>query len=355
MLILLTGVSSLILAQRHVTALCRLLQMPLHGRRRALCYKGAMSRRLVSSPYVVLALGVAVVSSASILIRFAQAEGVPSLTIAAVRLALSALVLTPLFLARSAPKLLALRRRDVVLALLSGVALAVHFWSWIASLAYTSVASSTALVTTNPLWVGLISVLVLGERLERRTIAGIVLTLAGSAFIFVSDSTSLNASVQPDPVRGNLLALLGAVAASGYLLVGRALRARVALLTYIWLAYGTAAVVLLVAVAATGQSLLGYSAVAYAAMLGLALGPQLLGHTALNWALRHLSATFVALSILGEPVGSALLALMIFGERFAPLQLMGFLLLLGGIYLAARGEPVDSLAGSEETAPKRKE
>ena len=355
MLILLTGVTSLVWAWEHVTAPSRLVQTLWDRLKPALCYKGGMPRRPISSPYVVLALGVAVVSSASILIRIAQADRVPSLTIAAVRLAVSSLLITPFLWASSAPKPLALSRRDLALALLSGVALAVHFWSWIASLAYTSVASSTVLVTTNPLWVWLASVLVLGERLHRGTLAGIALTLVGSVLIFLSDATAQNASLQPDPVRGNLLALLGAVAASGYLLVGRALRARVALLTYIWLAYGTAAAVLLAAVAATGQTLVGYSAVAYAAMLGLALGPQLIGHTALNWALRHLSATFVALSILGEPVGSALLAMMLFGERFAPLQLAGFLLLLGGIYLGARGEPVDSLAGPKRAAVEPKE
>jgi drug/metabolite transporter (DMT)-like permease len=294
------------------------------------------SRR--ATPFLILACGVVIVSTASILIRYAQGEGVPSLAIATVRLGLAALILTPIVWARSSRELLSLRPRELALALLSGALLAVHFWSWIGSLAYTSVASSTALVTTNPLWVGLASVLILGERLSRKTIAGIVLTLAGSALIFASDSSSQNATLQPDPMLGNLLALLGAVAASGYLLIGRALRGRVGLLAYIWLAYGTAAVLLLVAVGTTGQTLLGYSMLAYTAMIGLALGPQLLGHTAFNWALRHLSATFVAVSILGEPVGSALLALLLFGERFAPLQLAGFLLLLGGIYLAARGE-----------------
>jgi len=297
-----------------------------------------MSRPGRLGPYLVLAIGVAVVSTASILIRYAQAEGVPSLTIAAVRLALAALILTPVVWTRASRELLALRRRDLVLAAISGAVLAVHFWSWIASLAYTSVASSTVLVTTNPLWVGLASVLLLGERLSRKSVAGIALTLAGSAFIFVSDSSSSNAGIQPDPMRGNLLALVGALAASAYLLMGRALRPRMGLLVYIWLAYGTAAAVLVLAVAGTGRAPLGYSELAYAAMLGLALGPQLLGHTAFNWALRHLSATFVAVSILGEPVGSAILALILFGERFAPLQLAGFLVLLGGIYLAARGE-----------------
>jgi len=297
------------------------------------------------APHLVLTAGVIVVSTASILIRFAQGEGVPSLTIAAIRLGLAALILTPIVWAQSSHELRGLHRRDLALALLSGVFLAVHFWSWIASLAYTSVASSTALVTTNPLWVGLASVLILGERLSRRIVAGIVLTLAGGVLIFASDGSSPSAAIHPNPLGGNLLALLGAVAASGYLLVGRALRGRLGLLTYIWLAYGSAAVLLLLGTAATEQSLAGYSRLAYAAMLGLALGPQLLGHTALNWALRHLSATFVAVSILGEPIGSALLALLIFGEHFAALQLAGFALLLVGIYLAARGEqPAPSAA-----------
>jgi len=302
------------------------------------CYKSSMMRPPAFTPYAALAFGVAVVSTASILIRYAQAEAVPSLTIAAVRLALAAVLLTPLVWARAAGELHALRRRDLILALLSGLALAVHFWSWIASLAYTSVASSTALVTTNPLWVGLASLLILGERPGRRTMGGIALTLAGGACIFASDSSAGSAGLQPDPVRGNLLALLGALAASSYLLIGRALRRRVGLLVYIWLAYGAAALVLMLVVGIAGYPLAGYSPIAYAAMIGLALGPQLLGHTAFNWALRHLSATFVAVSILGEPIGSALLALLIFGERFAPLQLAGFALLLAGIFLAARGE-----------------
>jgi drug/metabolite transporter (DMT)-like permease len=298
-----------------------------------------MTRSWAGGPYLVLALGVAVVSTASILIRYAQAEGVPSLTIAALRLGLAALVLTPIVWTRAAPELHALRRRDLALALCSGVALAIHFWSWIASLAYTSVASSTVLVTTNPLWVGLASMLILGERPGRGTIGGIALTFAGSLFIFTSDSAKGGgAALQPDPVFGNLLALLGALAASAYLLLGRALRPRVGLLVYIWLAYGTAALVLLVTVGVTGHALAGYSTLAYAVMIALAIGPQLLGHTTFNWALRHVSATFVAISILGEPIGSALLALLLFGERFAPLQLAGFLLILGGIFLAARGE-----------------
>ena len=289
-------------------------------------------------PYLILALGVAVVSTASILIRYAQGEGVPSLVIAAVRLGVAAIVLTPIVALKCIREVSVIDRRNVLLMLASGAFLAVHFWSWIASLKFTSVASSVVLVTTNPLWVGLASVVLLRERLARGTLAGIALTLAGCICIFAADSAGGAVIGAPDPLRGNALALVGAAAASGYLLIGRVVRRQVSLLTYIWFAYGTAAVLLLLAVVATQETLSGYSWLGYAAMLGLAVGPQLLGHTAFNWALKYVSATLVALSILGEPVGSAALAWLIFDERFGVLQLAGFVLLLCGIYLAARAE-----------------
>jgi drug/metabolite transporter (DMT)-like permease len=292
-------------------------------------------RRLL--PYAVLAAGVLVVSTASILIRFAQSAEVPSLTIAAARLGIASVLLLPIGLLRSRSELSNLSRRDVALALISGAFLAVHFWSWITSLEYTSVASSTALVTTNPLWVGLVSFVLFQERLRYTTLTGIGLTIAGTGLIFASDRHSLIGE-HPDALLGNGLALVGAVCASGYLLIGRALRARVSLLTYIWLAYSSAAVLLASAVVVSGTRVLGFTPSAYLLLLLLAVGPQLLGHSSFNWSLRHLSATFVALSILGEPVGSALLALSIFGERLAPLQLAGFVVVLVGIFAASLGE-----------------
>ena len=292
-------------------------------------------RRLL--PYVVLAAGVLVVSTASILIRLAQSAAVPSLTIAAARLGGASILLLPFGLFRSRSELARLSRRDVALALISGAFLALHFWSWISSLEYTSVASSTALVTTNPLWVGLASVVVFQERLRSMTFIGIGLTFAGTGLIFAADHHSMIGE-HPDALLGNCLALVGAVCASGYLLIGRALRGRVSLLTYIWLAYSSAAVLLAIAVLISGSRVLGFTPSAYLLLLLLAIGPQLLGHTSFNWSLRHLSATFVALSILGEPVGSALLALTIFGERLAPLQLAGFLVVLVGIFTASLGE-----------------
>jgi drug/metabolite transporter (DMT)-like permease len=288
-------------------------------------------------PFLVLGFGVFVVSFAAILIRFSHAEGASSLTIAAVRLTLAAAVIAPFAWWRAGNEMLRLGRRELGLCLLSGTLLAVHFWAWITSLEHTSVASSTALVTTNPLWVALASAILLHERPGRAAVAGIAMTLAGSVLVFAADA-SRAASLDASPMFGNALALVGAMAASGYLLAGRALRARVSLTAYIWLAYSTAAILLLVAALTTGVSFAALPAMAWIFMVALALGPQLIGHTTFNWALRRLSATFVAVAILGEPVGSALLAYFFFGEQFSTLQFAGFVLLLSGIFVAARDE-----------------
>jgi len=289
-------------------------------------------------PFLVLGIGVVVVSFAAILIRFAHAGGASSLTIAAARLGLAAAILAPFAWMRCRREILALRRRELALCALSGSFLALHFWTWITSLEYTSIASSTALVTTNPIWVGLASAIVLRERPGTAALAGIALTFAGSLLIFAADAGASNPGSAKSPLLGNLLALAGALSASGYLLVGRALRARISLVAYVWLAYSMAAILLWIALLASGTTLSGLPASAWAFMALLAIGPQLIGHTAFNWALRRLTATFVAVSILGEPIGSALLAVLLFGEKFSSLQLAGFLVLLGGIFIAARGE-----------------
>ena len=173
------------------------------------------------------------------------------------------------------------------------------------------------------------------EKTSRLTLAGIVVSLSGSLLIFWSDSRQENGE---HALLGNLLAVAGSWCFSAYLLIGRRLRAGMPLTAYIWLAYGVAALFLLLACAGSGVALNGYGLSAYLAALGLALGPQLLGHTAYNWSLRYVSPTFVAVVTLGEPVGSAFLAWLLFGESFAVLQGGGFVLLLAGIYLAARGE-----------------
>jgi len=287
--------------------------------------------------FIVLAGAVTVVSTASILIRLAQAEGASSLTIAAARLGLAAAILAPFAWLKAGREIMRLGRRELGMCLLSGLFLAMHFWAWISSLEYTSVASSAALVTTNPLWVGLASTVLLRERPAPAALAGTALIVAGSVLIFTADSGG-NERTATYPLLGNALALAGAISASGYLLVGRALRARISLTAYVWLAYTVAALLLGTAVAASGSSLAGLSGPAWGFLALLAIGPQLVGHTAFNWAVRRLTAIFVAIAILGEPVGAAILAWFLFDEGFTALQLAGFVLLLAGIFVAARGE-----------------
>ncbi len=288
--------------------------------------------------YAILAISVVIVSSSSILIRFAQADAVPSLAIAAWRMTLAAIVLGGAIAlnARGRQQIAASIAKDYALALAAGVFLALHFATWIASLSYTSVASSTALVTTNPVWIALASWLLFKEKLGAWLIVGIAAAIGGSMLIFLSDLGAEAGQAGARPLLGNSLALVGSLAVCGYLLIGRRLRKTMSLLPYVFLVYSAAALVLLAASLGSGIALRGYSNLAWACLAGLALGPQLLGHSGINWSLKHIPATFIAIAILGEPVSAALMAWGIFGEGFASLQLAGFALLLTGIYIASR-------------------
>jgi drug/metabolite transporter (DMT)-like permease len=284
---------------------------------------------------VVLSVGVLVIATASILIRYAQNAQVPSLSIAAIRLGVSALVLSVIVALRYAQWPQGVTMRHGWLAVLSGVCLALHFATWITSLQYTSVASSAALVATTPLWVGIVARVWFKEALNRYRIIGMALTIAGSIGIAVSDQT---ASVGTNPLLGNLLAIVGAISGSAYFLLGRGLRSDLPLLHYIWMTYGAAALVLLVAAVGFGFTTVPAAGMTWLVLIGLALGPQLLGHTSINYAMRHLSALLVTIALLGEPVGSAILAFVLFQEQVAPLQVVGLVGLLLGIGVTAVGE-----------------
>jgi drug/metabolite transporter (DMT)-like permease len=284
----------------------------------------------------VLALGVIAVSTASILIRYLQQDGVPSLSIAAWRLTLAALILTPLMLTRGRVDLARLGPREWLLALVSGAFLAIHFATWILSLEYTSVASSVALVTTNPIWIGIASWLIFRERLSGEMVLAIALAIGGSGVIFLADAQG----DQPGraPALGNTLAVAGSLAICGYLLVGRSLRRALPLIAYISVVYAVAALCLLGIALAAGATLAPLTRSAWLMLFALALGPQLLGHSTFNWALKYLSATVIALAILGEPIGSTFLAWVFLDESVALTKLAGLALLLAGIFLAARAE-----------------
>ncbi len=297
-------------------------------------------------PMLVLIFGVLGISSGSILVRLAQGQDMPSMVIAAWRLSLASAVLLPLALTRRRSELQQMTGKSWRLALLSGFFLALHFASWITSLAYTSVASSTVLVTTSPLWVGLTAPFLLGEQLSRSLKIGIALAMLGSVLIGMADVVAvvdgrLHFSLtqfthQPNPVLGNSLALVGAVAVSAYLLIGRRLRHEMSLLCYTAVVYATAAFFLIIMAIVFGHNLFGYSPVAYVIVLLMAVFPQLIGHSSYNWALGYLTAASVSLAVIAEPIGATLLALLIFQEIPNGMTLAGGSLLLAGIVYANR-------------------
>ena len=289
---------------------------------------------------LVLLAGILAVSTASIFIRYAQ-PAASSLTIAAGRLVFATLALAPFALVRHRAALARLTARELRLAALAGLFLAAHFALWVASLEHTTVASSVVLVTTTPLWVGLLSPLFLREPLTRRLALGIVLALAGGVIVGLGGGGGTHAATggagPGGALLGDLMALSGAWMMAGYLMAGRRLRARLTLVPYVFVVYGMAAVLLTVAMAATGRSLFGLAPATYLWLTLLALVPQLLGHSSFNWALRYLPASFVAIALLGEPVGSGVLAYGLLHEVPTTLELGGAGLILAGIAVAALG------------------
>ena len=277
----------------------------------------------------------------------------PSLVIAAWRLTLASSVLLPLVITRRQDELRRMSGSSWGLAILSGFMLALHFASWISSLAYTSVASSTVLVTTSPLWVGLMAPFLLKEQLSQPLKVGIALAMLGSVLIGVADVVAVvdgrflfsltQFTHQSNPLLGNGLALIGAIAASAYLIIGRRLRVGMSLLSYTAVVYSTAAIFLIIMALASGYDLFGYSATAYVVMLLMALFPQLIGHSSYNWALGYLSAATVSVAVIAEPIGATLLALLIFQEIPNWITITGSALLLVGIVYASRPDPQNAV------------
>lgn len=304
-----------------------------------------MPSRPPVSPWLVIALGILTISTGSIFARYAQ-EYAPSLVIAAYRLGIATLVLAPTAALTRRAELATLTPRELLLAALSGLFLALHFATWITSLEYTTVASSVVLVTTTPLWVALLAPITLKEPLTRPVLAGMVLALIGGVTVSLSDSCAWSAGrlacpplsdfIRGQAFLGDLLALAGALMAAAYVIIGRRLRRRLSLVSYIFVVYAAAAVVLAAIMLAAGQSPLGFPPQAYLWFALLALVPQLLGHSSFNWALGYLPAAFVSITLLGEPLGSTLLAYLLLDETPSTLKVIGAILILAGILLASR-------------------
>ena len=282
--------------------------------------------------YSVLAIGVISVSFAAVFIRLADA---PSLVIAAYRLCLAALILAPFAAKLAGKELRRIPGKNLAMMLLAGGFLALHFGLWITSLSYTSVATSVVLVTATPIFVAIASYFLFKERLTNKIVLGIAISIGGSVLIGYG-----NWSIGTSPLLGAGLALAGALAIAGYLLTGRRLRRTTGLLSYTFVTYSSAAVLLLIVVLASGYSLSGYSGNTYLMFVLLALIPQILGHSSLNWSLKFMPATMVTIAVLGEPIIATTLAFLILNESPTLTEIIGGILILGGILIAFRGNKI---------------
>jgi drug/metabolite transporter (DMT)-like permease len=307
----------------------------------------------VRSPIVVLAIALLGISIAAPLIRFSHD---PPLTIAVWRLGFSLIVIVPLLAKmRGWRQWARLTRRDLLVALAAGVLLALHFWSWNTSLTYTSVAASVVLVNTQPIIVAALSAVWLHEAPNGRQWSGIALAVFGACIVGWGD---FGGSVGPSGAShralvGDCLALFGGIAAATYYVAGRRLRATLDLWPYVALVYSVCFVTLLMIALATGTPLLPQPPQELAIFAGLALGPMLLGHTGLNWALKYLPAYLVVLTVLGEPIGATFLAAVLPGIREIPstATLIGGVVLLAGISLAAISQTTPRLVVDSDLHP----
>ncbi|GAB5490045.1 MAG: DMT family transporter [Phototrophicaceae bacterium] len=302
------------------------------------------------SVYIMLALGLTSFAFSAILVRLAQAEGIPSLFVASSRLMIAALVLTPWVFMKYRNNLMTLNRQDLLLGFGAGVFLALHFITWVTSLEYTSILISVVFVTSGPLWVAILEVIFFRAKLPKLVIVGLAVAILGGILIGFAGALSSVDTLEVDRQRefiGGGLSLVGAMTIAVYLIIARKLQqprirngktVKLHIIPYIWLVYGSAGLLLLVWTLSAGIPITGYSTQGYFWLVVMALFPQLIGHSSLNYAVGYLPATLVSMATQLEPIGSAILAYLLFGESPFPLQILGSVIIISGVMLATYGQ-----------------
>jgi drug/metabolite transporter (DMT)-like permease len=273
-------------------------------------------------PWTVLAIGVVTASVSAILIRYA--DGASGLALSFWRCAAGAILLAP-FATRALRKM---ESRDYVIPAVAGVCLAAHFATWITSVNLTTIASSVLLVSTTPIFVALVERWIFHERMPLAAWVGIVVAFVGTALIAGLD-------FEGSSLEGNALALAGAITVAGYAIGGQRARQKLGILEYAVVTYGFAAIALLPVCLLAGAELSGYPDRTWWAIVGLIVGPQLMGHTLINMALSDIDATTVSVAVMGEPVIAITLAYVLFSEAPSALAYPGGLAILAGIYVVS--------------------
>ena len=273
-------------------------------------------------------LGVAGVSLSAVLVRWSTA---PSLILVLYRVGMAAALLAPYTLLRHREELRTLARREVLLCLASGAFLGLHFAAYFESLRWTSIASSVVLVDTEVLFVALGTVLVLRQRLSGRAWLAVALAFGGSVVIAMADT-----AVGPDAVRGDIIALSGALCMAVYTMIGAVCRKNISTTVYTFLVYCSAALTVLVIALFSGLPLAGYGAENVLTAFGMAVFCTLLGHSVFSWGLKYLPPAFISTANLLEPVFASVWGLALFGERPGLLTLLGGAVIIAGVALYGR-------------------
>ncbi|PLT34085.1 DMT family transporter [Bacillus sp. V5-8f] len=277
------------------------------------------------NPYLALAIGVASVSASAILVKVSSA---PSGVIAFYRLLFSVFLMLPFLSKRHISELLKLGKKDLVFSIFAGVFLAFHFILWFESLDYTSVASSTVLVTLQPLFAFVGAFLFFKDRVTIPAVLSGVVAIAGSVVISWGDL-----QISGLALWGDILALLACALITGYLLIGQSVRKRISSVTYTFVVYAASTLTLLLYVIFTGESLAPYPAADWIYFIMLAIFPNLLGHSLFNWSLKWLSTTTISMAILMEPIGASILAYLLLGEKITWTQGLGGFIIITGLVL----------------------
>jgi len=281
------------------------------------------------NPYLAILAGVIAVSFSSLFVRLSSA---PPLITASYRLLFTFLLIAPYTLLKHRQELAGLKPRETGLAMLSGVFLALHFATWFTSLSYTSIASSVVIVTLQPVFVVIGSWLIFKERISMASALGGLLALSGSFIIGAGDFR-----LGMTAFYGDLLALLAAVCVSGYMIVGRKMRAKVALSAYTFVVYGSSALTLVIISSCASLSFAPYPPTDWLLFLGLALICTVGGHTIFNWVIRYVPASTVAVCILGESLGAIIWGAVFLKEYPGWRQIIGGGVIFAGVYLFTRG------------------
>jgi drug/metabolite transporter (DMT)-like permease len=281
--------------------------------------------RTIINPYVALIIGVMAVSASAIFVKFSAA---PSGVIAFYRLLFSVLLMLPFFLVKYVKELALISKRDWIYATLAGVFLAFHFILWFESLNYTSVASSTVLVTLQPLFAFIGTFLFFKERFSLKAILCALSAIIGSVIISWGDFR-----VSGTALYGDILALVACALVTAYLMFGQSVRKRISLITYTFVVYSISSMVLLIYVLLVGESLFPYPKNEWVNFFLLALVPTLLGHSLFNWAIKWISTSIISMAILFEPVGATILAYYLLSEKVLFTQLIGGSIVIVGISL----------------------